>query len=60
VNTERKRVAMRPGDTTPFLDLLREHVTNLRIEILDGVGHFSQLEAPERLNRLIGGFLEAV
>lgn len=60
VNTERKRVPMRPGDTTPFLDLLREHVGDLRVEILDGVGHFSQLEASERLNRLLGGFLEAV
>lgn len=60
VNTERRRVPMRPGDTTPFLDLLREHVSDLRIEIVDGVGHFSQLEAPERLNRLIEGFLEAV
>ena len=60
VNTERKRVPMRPGDTTPWLDLLKEHVKDLRIEILDGVGHFSQLEAPERLNHLLRGFLEAV
>jgi pimeloyl-ACP methyl ester carboxylesterase len=60
VNTERKRVPIQPGDTTPFLDLLRQHVKDLRIEILRGVGHFSQLEAPERLNRLVGGLLETV
>jgi pimeloyl-ACP methyl ester carboxylesterase len=60
VNTERKRVPMALGDTTPFLDLLKAHVPNLRIEIVPGVGHFSQLEAPERLNRLIADFLEAV
>lgn len=60
VNTERQRVPIKPGDSTPFLDLLREHVKDLRVEILGGVGHFSQLEAPERLNRLISGFLEAV
>lgn len=60
VNTERKRVPIQPGDTTPFLDLLKEHVKDVRIEVLGGVGHFSQLEAPERLNRLLSGFLEAV
>ncbi len=60
VNTERKRVPIRPGDTTPWLDLLKQHVKDLRIEVLGGVGHFSQLEAPERLNRLLRGFLEAV
>lgn len=56
LNTERQRVAMRPGDTTPWLELLRRTVKDLRIEILAGIGHFSQLEAPERLNALIAQF----
>lgn len=56
VNTERKRVPIGPGDTTPWLELLRQKVKDLRIEILGGVGHFPQLEAAERLNRLLDAF----
>ncbi|HEX6265550.1 MAG TPA: alpha/beta hydrolase [Burkholderiales bacterium] len=53
VNTERKRVPIRPGDTTPWLELLKQKLKDVRIEILGGVGHFPQLEAPERLNQLL-------
>ena len=56
VNTERKRVPIQPGDTTPWLDLLRKNVKDLKVEILGGVGHFPQLVAPERLNSLIAEF----
>jgi pimeloyl-ACP methyl ester carboxylesterase len=59
VNTERKRVPIRPGDTTPWLDLLRQKVGDLQVEILGGLGHFPQLEAPERLNPLIAAFAAA-
>ena len=59
VNTERKRVPIRAGETTPWLDLLKQKLKDVRIEILDGIGHFPQLEAPERLNRLIRQFAAA-
>ena len=57
VNTERKRVPIRRGETTPWLDLVKQKVAAARIEILPGHGHFPQLEAPERVHRLIEGFL---
>ena len=57
VNTERKRVPIREGDTTPWLDLLRQKVKHLNVSILGGQGHFPQLEAPAEVNRLIGRFL---
>ena len=53
VNTERKRVPIRAGETTPWLDLLRKKVPRLKVEILSGHGHFPQLEAAARVNRLI-------
>jgi len=59
VNTERKRVPIRAGETTPWLDLLKQKLKDVRIEILGGIGHFPQLEAPERLNRLIRQFAAA-
>lgn len=59
VNTERKRVPIRPGETTPWLDLLKQKLKDVRIEILAGLGHFPQLEAPDTINRLIAEFAHA-
>lgn len=53
VGAERRRVALRSGETTPWLDLVRSRVATARVEVLAGVGHFAQLEAPQRVNTLI-------
>jgi 3-oxoadipate enol-lactonase len=36
---------------------LQQALPNARLEVLDGVGHVPELEAPERVNRLIADFL---
>jgi pimeloyl-ACP methyl ester carboxylesterase len=56
INSERKRLPLEPGQTTPFLDLIRAKVPQARIEVLSGVGHFAQIEAPNEVNRLIADF----
>jgi pimeloyl-ACP methyl ester carboxylesterase len=56
VNTERKRVPLAAGQTTPWLDLLKQKVKDVRVEILPGVGHFPHVEAAERLNPLLSAF----
>jgi pimeloyl-ACP methyl ester carboxylesterase len=56
MNAERKRVTLRAGESSPWLDLLRARVRGARIEIIPGVGHFTQLEAPDEVSRLIGDF----
>ena len=53
LNTGRKRVALKPGETTPWLDLVRRQAPQARIEIVTGTGHFPQLEAPEQVNKLL-------
>lgn len=53
LNAERKRVALKAGETTPWLDLVRRQAPHSRIEIIPGVGHFPQLEAPEQVNKLL-------
>jgi len=50
-----KRGPMQAGQTSPWLELLRKSV-NAKIEVLPNLGHFPQLEAPERVNRLIEEF----
>jgi pimeloyl-ACP methyl ester carboxylesterase len=51
-----KRGPMQAGQTSPWLDLLRKKSGNAEIEVLPGLGHFPQLEAPERVNQLIAEF----
>jgi len=53
-NADLKRAPMKPGDTSPWLELLKSY--QARIEIVPDTGHFTQLEAPARVNRLIEEF----
>jgi pimeloyl-ACP methyl ester carboxylesterase len=36
--------------------LLAKAVPHARLEILDGIGHFPEVEAPDRVNRLLRDF----
>jgi pimeloyl-ACP methyl ester carboxylesterase len=55
-NAQGQRAPLQPGQGSPWLDLLREKLNPVKIEVLHGLGHFAQLEAPERVNRLIAEF----
>jgi pimeloyl-ACP methyl ester carboxylesterase len=51
-NDKLQRTALKPGDTSPWLDFLKKF-PNVRTEIIPDTGHFTQLEQPERVNQLI-------
>jgi len=53
-------VPLKPGDTSPWLDLVRARIPDARIEVITGVGHFPQLEAANAVNRVIGEFVDAL
>lgn len=53
LNAERKRVSLKAGETTPWLELVRNHVPQARVEVLPGLGHFAQIDAPQQVNALI-------
>ncbi len=53
LDADRKRVPLKAGETTPWLDLVRSRVPQARIEVIPGIWHFAQIEAPERVNALI-------
>lgn len=54
INAERKRLPLKEGQSSPWLDLLRPKAS--KIHVIPGVGHFPQLEAPGRVNQLIAEF----
>jgi len=55
-NAQGQRAPLQAGQTSPWLDLLGKKLDQVKIEVLPGLGHFAQLEAPERVNRLIAEF----
>lgn len=58
-NENRERRPMRPGQTTPYLDMLRSVLPSVTIEIIPDTGHFPQLEKSEQTNALMGRFIDA-
>jgi len=52
-----KRVPLRTGDSSPWLDLVRRQAPRARIEIIPGTGHFPQLEAPQAVIKYLEGLI---
>ncbi len=57
LNAERKRVAIKDGETSPWLDMVRRQAPQAQIELISGAGHFPQLEAPEQVNELLSALI---
>jgi pimeloyl-ACP methyl ester carboxylesterase len=53
-NAQMQRAPLKPGDTSPWLDYVKAQ--GARVEIIPDTGHFTQLEAPDQVNRLIREF----
>jgi pimeloyl-ACP methyl ester carboxylesterase len=55
-----RRSPLSAGQSTPYLELIGASVRGARIEILQGVGHFAQIEAAGEVNRLIADFAAGI
>jgi pimeloyl-ACP methyl ester carboxylesterase len=54
---DRKRTSLRVGESSDYLDFVRSLRPDARIEIIEGAGHFTGLDAPEAVNRAIEGLI---
>ncbi len=57
MNATLQRESMQPGQTSAWLDRVREHAPHARVEIVAGAGHFVHVEAAGRVNALLRDFL---
>ena len=55
--TRYQRRAMRAGQTTPYLDMLRSSIPSVRIAIIADTGHFPQIDESAQTNSLLDSFL---
>jgi len=56
IDHNRQRRSLRAGQSTQWLELVREKVPGARIEVIPGAGHFTQLDAADEVNRLLAAF----
>lgn len=53
VSPERERFCLAAGESTAYLDMVRRAVPHARIEVIPDVGHFTQLDAADKVNQAI-------
>jgi pimeloyl-ACP methyl ester carboxylesterase len=58
-NAALERATLRAGESSPYLDLIKRSVPGAKVAVIPGIGHFTQLEAANEVNRLIAGFAAA-
>jgi pimeloyl-ACP methyl ester carboxylesterase len=54
------RVSLAPGQSTPWLDQVRQTARDVSVAIVPGVGHFPMLEAPRQTNDAIASFVQGL
>jgi pimeloyl-ACP methyl ester carboxylesterase len=54
-NAQLQRAPLKPGESSPWLDYVKSK--DGRVAIVPETGHFTQIEAPGEVNRLIAEFI---
>jgi len=55
VNTELVRVSLQPGQITPWMERVQQHIPAAELDVISGVGHFPMLEVPAIVNEKNSG-----
>ena len=59
-NEKRERRSMTKGQTTPYLEMVRNGIPSVRIEIISDAGHFPQIDEAAQTNALLDDFLASL
>lgn len=59
-NEKRERQTMRAGQTSPFLDMVRQAVPAAMVEVIADTGHFPQLDEPAQTNAALDRFMASL
>jgi len=59
-DAQMRRSPLKPGQSTPYLDLIRSAVPGATIAVVPDTGHFTQIEAADDVNRRIAEFVESL
>jgi pimeloyl-ACP methyl ester carboxylesterase len=60
LDESRNRVSLKMGETSPWLELVKERVPHGKIVIVPDVGHFTMIEAADVVNRHLEALLEKI
>ena len=53
LDENRERVSLQAGESSPWLELVKELTPQAEIHIIPGIGHFTMIEAAAEVNRHI-------
>lgn len=56
LDTDLNRASISSGQSTPWVDAVSQAVRDVTVTVIEGVGHFPMLEAPQQTNDAILGF----
>ena len=58
ISAEGERVSLARGQTSPYIDIMKSKVADVSIDIVEGSGHYPQIERPQQTNAAIERFLQ--
>jgi len=60
LDTDLNRASISAGESTPWVDAVSQAVNDVTVTVIEGVGHFPMLEAPQQTNDAILGFARRI
>ncbi len=57
-NADGVRIPLPPDETSSWIKLIQKHIPTAQIKIVSSAGHFSMLENPEQVNRIMDTFIK--
>ncbi len=60
IDPDGQRVSLSPGETSPYLELLKANVPDVAVNIIADSGHYPQIEQAQATNAALKAFLQSI